>query len=174
MLAILLTIATSGGPAEADGAVPAPTGDQIVPPLHAVVIRAFEQPETPYGPGHRGIDLEADPGTLVAAAFDGQVTFAGVVAGNRTLTLDDGGGRLVSYSYLGATFVRTGTSVLAGEAVAATGPGHPGSSVSHLHMSLRLGSDRTYADPLPGLRHYLRAHPVPAVRLMPLGNSGAA
>jgi murein DD-endopeptidase MepM/ murein hydrolase activator NlpD len=61
-------------------------------PVHGPVIHAFEPPETPFGSGHRGIDVAAPIGTVVVAPEAGIVAFSGKVAGQLFVTLDHGGG----------------------------------------------------------------------------------
>lgn len=93
MLAVILV---SGGPI-AGRAAPAPDrslpdgslvvrgpavgADSAVAPVGGAVVRRFLRPATPYAPGHRGVDLGAQPGEPVRAAMDGTVTFAGPVGG---------------------------------------------------------------------------------------------
>ena len=50
----------------------------------------FDAPDTPYGPGHRGIDLPTLVGAPVRAVAGGTVTFAGSVAGTDVITIDHG------------------------------------------------------------------------------------
>ncbi|CAM5649737.1 hypothetical protein SMICM304S_06328 [Streptomyces microflavus] len=47
-----------------------------------------EPPAGPYGPGHRGVDLGARPGSEVLAAATGRVSFAGRVAGRGVLVIE--------------------------------------------------------------------------------------
>ena len=54
------------------------------------VVRGFEPPGSPYGPGHRGIDLAGRLGTPVLAVASGTVTFAGRVAGIDVVVVDHG------------------------------------------------------------------------------------
>ncbi|MBC3185320.1 M23 family metallopeptidase [Corynebacterium sp. zg-331] len=53
-----------------------------------VVRRAFEPTEHNWLSGHRGVDLEAHPGTPIYASGTGVVAFAGVVAGSPTVSID--------------------------------------------------------------------------------------
>ena len=63
----------------------APPLDPRIPPLRlpvwGMLVRGFEAPAGPYGPGHRGVDLRAPVRTPVAAPAAGTVGFAGRVAG---------------------------------------------------------------------------------------------
>ncbi|HKC29363.1 MAG TPA: hypothetical protein VKB75_15215, partial [Jatrophihabitans sp.] len=45
------------------------------------VVRPFDPSSTPYGPGHRGVDLRAERNAVVRSAGPGSVSFAGLVAG---------------------------------------------------------------------------------------------
>src|SRR5881296_292194 len=69
-------------------------------PVVGPVIRAFDPPDSPYGAGHRGIDIAAPVGTPVRAAAAGTVTFAGSVGGSLFVTVDHGAGLLSSYGWL--------------------------------------------------------------------------
>jgi murein DD-endopeptidase MepM/ murein hydrolase activator NlpD len=115
-------------------------------PVSGPVLRAFDPPDDPYGAGHRGIDIASPLGTPIRAPAPGIVTFAGKVAGNLFLTIDHGGGLESTYSWIATLAVNKGDAVTAGQAVATTGTGHPGSSITHLHMGVKL--DDVYVDPL--------------------------
>ncbi|MFQ5948287.1 MAG: M23 family peptidase, partial [Acidimicrobiia bacterium] len=67
-----------------------PTCTGLAAPVGGPVIRAFA-PVGAYG-GHWGIDFGVEVGTTVRTAAPGEVTFAGTVAGNRTVTVHHGGG----------------------------------------------------------------------------------
>src|SRR4029453_4714116 len=77
-------------------------------PILGPVIRGFDLPDDPYGPGHRGIDIAASVGTAIVAPADGTVAFAGPVGGLLFLTIDHGGGVSSTYSWLTANLVRKG------------------------------------------------------------------
>jgi murein DD-endopeptidase MepM/ murein hydrolase activator NlpD len=115
-------------------------------PVRGQVIRPFEEPSGPYGPGHRGIDIAAPFGTTFVAAQDGVVAFAGWVAGSLFLSIDHPDGVRTTYSWLSDVQVTEGDVVARGEPVGSTGSGHPGSSQPHLHFGARIGD--TYIDPM--------------------------
>ena len=110
------------------------------------VTRYFEAPESPYGPGHRGVDLAAAPGQEVLAADVGVVVFAGQVAGHGVVSLDHDGGLRTTYQPITPT-VTTGEQVYRGQPLGTVTPGHPGCSVAAcLHWGARRGTE--YVDPL--------------------------
>jgi murein DD-endopeptidase MepM/ murein hydrolase activator NlpD len=115
-------------------------------PITGPVIRPFDPPDSPYGSGHRGIDIAAPIGTTVVAPANGTVTFGGNVGGSLFLTIDHGGGVSSTYSWLSSVLVRKGDTVAQGQAVARSGPGHAGAATPHLHLGVKL--DGTYDDPL--------------------------
>jgi murein DD-endopeptidase MepM/ murein hydrolase activator NlpD len=115
-------------------------------PVVGPVIRAFDPPDSPYGSGHRGIDIAASVGTPVVAPADGTVVFAGPVGGSLFLTIDHGGGLESTCSWLSALSVHKGDFVTAGQAVAASGWGHPTEPMPHLHFGVKV--DDAYVDPL--------------------------
>jgi murein DD-endopeptidase MepM/ murein hydrolase activator NlpD len=141
----------------------APPGvDRRVPalrlPVRGPLVRGFEAPPGPYGPGHRGVDLCAPLGTPVAAPAAGAVGFAGRVAGSAWVSVLVAPGVVVTVGPL------LQPAVAAGQRVAALGPvgrlaaGHGGA----VHLSLRVDGD--YLDPLPWLvdRPRVRLAPLPA------------
>ncbi|WP_399889604.1 murein hydrolase activator EnvC family protein [Streptomyces sp. BBFR51] len=79
--------AADAGPRAPDPAVPAVAGLWPVGGRPAV-LRRWEPPATPYGPGHRGVDLAAAGGAPVRAVAAGRVSFAGRVAGRGVVSLE--------------------------------------------------------------------------------------
>ncbi len=81
--------------------------------LQAPVPGSVVAPFAPAGryEGHWGIDLAARYGSPVRASGSGVVTFAGSVAGMRSVTIDHGGGLRSSVSYLSEILVEAGTAV---------------------------------------------------------------
>jgi murein DD-endopeptidase MepM/ murein hydrolase activator NlpD len=115
-------------------------------PVTGIVLRGYDPPLSPYGSGHRGIDIAAPVGSPVGAPSAGVVTFAGKVGGQLFLTIDHGGGVQSTSSWLSSVGVRKGDLVTAGQVVAASGSGHPGDPRPSLHFGVRL--DGAYVDPL--------------------------
>lgn len=132
-------------------AVPAAVQAAAVRPVDGPVVAAFDPPDIPYGPGHRGVDLGADAGERVVAALDGTIAFAGPVAGVGWVTVDHGGGLATTYGDVMAA-VAEGQPVAAGQAV-----GHLADGAAHLDWGARLHG--RYIDPL-GLLGRWRAHRV--------------
>lgn len=136
LITLLLTLAT------------ALTGTWPVGPPRPPVVRGWEPPASPYGPGHRGVDLAAAPGTPVRAAAAGRVTFAGPVAGRGVLTIthpSPGPPLRTSYEPV-RPLVRAGAEVAEGEVVAVLTGARPHCAPTCLHWSLRRGD--TYLNPL--------------------------
>lgn len=57
------------------------------------VVHPFDPPATPYGPGHRGVDLAGRVGQPVHAAMAGTVSFVGMIAGRGVVVVDHGATR---------------------------------------------------------------------------------
>jgi murein DD-endopeptidase MepM/ murein hydrolase activator NlpD len=136
---------------------PDPVGVWPLDPQPAVV-HAFDPPTTPYGAGHRGVDLAGTPGQTVRTALPGTVTYAGRLAGLGVVVVNHGATR-TTYQPVTAT-VPVGTTVAAGTQI-----GTLELAGSHcfpracLHWGWIAGS--TYLDPL----RLVGAGPV---RLLPL------
>jgi murein DD-endopeptidase MepM/ murein hydrolase activator NlpD len=135
-------------------------------PVTGAVIRGFDPPGSPYGSGHRGIDVAAPSGTLVRAPAAGVVSFAGNVGGRLFVTIDHGGGLLSTCSFLSALLVHEGDLVAQGEGIALSGTGHVGDTTPNVHIGVRLNGE--YVDPLDYLRP---ASVVDLIRLAPIAPS---
>ena len=61
------------------------------------VLRGFDPPDQPWLAGHRGVDLQADPSSLVRSAGAGVVVFAGPLAGRGVVSVDHPGGLRTTY-----------------------------------------------------------------------------
>ena len=87
------------------------------------------------------------------------------LGGELFVTLDHGGGLASTYSWLSATVVRKGDVVALGQTIGSTGSGHPGASIPHLHLGMKL--DGAYLDPLEvlgplGVQDFIRLVPLAA------------
>ena len=79
------------------------------------VVRPFDPPDSPYGAGHRGVDLLGHVGQPVLSALPGTVSWAGSLAGRGVVVVDHGATR-TTYEPVSAT-VPVGTPVAAGTPV---------------------------------------------------------
>ncbi|WP_201302117.1 murein hydrolase activator EnvC family protein [Streptomyces tendae] len=169
-LVLLLTVLATGPPraAPAVSAVSATDAgrrapDPAVPTVarhwpvgtRPVVLRGWEPPATPYGPGHRGVDLAAGSGTRVRAVAAGRVSFAGPVAGRGVVSVELAGTGApplrTTYAPVEAT-VRKGDEVAAGEVLGMVGPAGPHCAPC-LHWGLLRGE--VYLNPLSLLPPWL-------------------
>ncbi|MFD9003135.1 peptidoglycan DD-metalloendopeptidase family protein [Streptomyces sp. NPDC059582] len=132
-----------------------------------MVLRGWEPPATVYGPGHRGVDLAASPGTPVRAVASGRVSFAGRVAGRGVVSVELTG---TGDPPLRTTYEPVRPSVHQGDALE---PGDPVGTVEPtgghcpapcVHWGLVRAT--TYLNPLTLLPPRL-LHPAPS-RLLPV------
>lgn len=130
---VLIFVPSASGAPECFG-LPAPVPGQVV---------AGYAPTGRYS-GHWGIDFDVPTGTVVRAVSSGVVSFAGTVAGNRTITIDHGGGLLTSYSFLDERWAHRGVNIASGQALGTSGLAH---DAGGLHFSVRIGG--AYVNPLP-------------------------
>ncbi|MFU8947043.1 murein hydrolase activator EnvC family protein [Mycetocola zhadangensis] len=125
----------------------------------SAVVRPFEAPATRYSAGHRGIDLAADPNTVVVAPEAGVVSFAGTVVDRPVLSITSDGGLVSSIEPVTAT-VQAGDAVAAGDVVGAVASGgHCGTTCAH--FGVRLYGE--YVNPLVLLQS------LPRAVLLPIG-----
>jgi murein DD-endopeptidase MepM/ murein hydrolase activator NlpD len=174
VLAVVLGAAATCGSASALGTPedPAPGGEWPLRPRPEVV-SAFDPPDSPWGAGHRGVDLVGDPGARVRSALPGVVGFAGPLAGRGVVVVVHGDTR--------TTYEPVTASVTVGDRVAAGGPiGRLDPSGGHcpprtcLHWGWLRGD--TYLDPLllvgagpVRLLPLWRPDPAPALSSLPAG-----
>ena len=121
--------------------VPVPAGAQASvsyrPPVDAPVVDPFRPPPEAWQAGNRGLEYATPAGTPVAAAADGEVTFAGPVAGGLHVVVLHADGIRTSYSFLQGVAVHRGDRVTQGQTVGTAGAG--------LHFGARAGD--VYIDP---------------------------
>jgi murein DD-endopeptidase MepM/ murein hydrolase activator NlpD len=113
------------------------------------VVRAFDPPAGPYGPGHLGVDLRAVAGERVAAAGPGVVRFAGPVAGRGVVVIEHADGIRTEYEPL-APLVSVGQRVRGGDVIGVLRGRHHGCAGPCVHWGARRGD--TYMNPLDLLR----------------------
>ncbi|MFE9451109.1 murein hydrolase activator EnvC family protein [Streptomyces sp. NPDC006739] len=165
LTSVLTSLAWADPPAPATPRAPVPAIARVWPVgTRPRVLRGWQPPATVYGPGHRGVDLAAPPGTAVRAVAAGRVSFAGRVAGRGVVSLELRGTDLrTTYEPVRAS-VGEGDEVVAGEVVGTVEPagGHCGPGC--VHWGLLRGD--TYLDPLSLLPPWL-LHAGPS-RLLPV------
>lgn len=141
-------------------AAPDPTGPAVgrAWPVgsHPPILRGWEPPTTPYGPGHRGVDLAALPGAPVRAVAAGRVSFAGRVAGKGVVSVELSGTGdpplRVTYEPVRVS-VKKGDEVAAGEVVGTVEAAGSHCTGTCVHWGLLRGE--TYLDPLSLLPPWL-------------------
>ncbi|MEU3662007.1 M23 family metallopeptidase [Streptomyces sp. NPDC032940] len=150
-------------PAAVAGAGPVREPGPVVPAVarfwpvgsRPAVLRGWEPPATPYGPGHRGVDLAAPAGTAVRAVAAGTVSFAGRVAGRGVVSLELTGTGApplrTTYEPVRAS-VRAGDEVAAGEVLGTVEPAGSHCAAC-LHWGVRRGD--VYLNPLALLPPWL-------------------
>jgi murein DD-endopeptidase MepM/ murein hydrolase activator NlpD len=161
IVTVALAVLWNAGPPPAAAATPG-----YLRPVRGPIVRRFEPPPTPFAAGHRGIDMAVPAGTPVLASNDGVVAFAGRVGFELFVSIDHPDGLRTTYSFLSAVSVARGEVVPRGRPIAASGPGHAGSTEPHLHFGARIGE--AYIDPEPLLLDGLRRDVSQAIRLVPV------
>lgn len=111
------------------------------------VVGAFDPPASPWGAGHRGVDLLGRPGQVVRSALPGTISYAGVLAGRGVVVVTHGATRTTYEPVTAAAGLSVGDPVGAGErlGVLEAAPSHCAPR-SCLHWGWLEGA--TYLDPL--------------------------
>ncbi|MGH3243090.1 MAG: murein hydrolase activator EnvC family protein [Spirillospora sp.] len=118
------------------------------------VVRAFSPPASPWGPGHRGVDLAARPGQPVYAAGPGRIAYADRLAGRGVVAIDHGALRT---TYLPVRpSIDVGRRVTSGTRIGTLEDGRH-CSATCLHWGLLRGS--VYLNPLSLVRRQVRLLP---------------
>lgn len=137
-------------------------------PLHPdpPVVHGFDPPSSPWGAGHRGVDLLGRPGQAVRSALPGTVSYAGVLAGRGVVVVSHGATRTTYQPVAAAADLAVGDPVGAGERLGALeAAGSHCAPRSCLHWGWLEGT--TYLDPL-------RLVGLGPVRLLPFLGEGTA
>jgi len=138
VLGLIVLLGFGGSPATAA----VPRWSWPLPAPHALS-RQYLAPATPYGPGHRGLDI-ASTGTEIRAPADGVVHFAGVVVDRPVLSIAHAGGLISSYEPVATTLV-AGDVVARGDLIGTLESGHCREQLC-LHFGVRLNGQ--YVNPL--------------------------
>jgi len=86
---------------------------------------------------HKGIDIGAPRGTSIYAAADGKVTYSGWMGGYGNLVIiSHGNGIETYYGHCSSLYVSAGSTVKAGDSIAAVGS-TGNSTGNHLHFEIR-------------------------------------
>lgn len=93
--------------------------------------------------GHWGVDFAVSPGAVVRAPLGGLVSFAGTVAGVRSVTIAPDDTHRVSVSFLSSVSVAEGAVVERGAPVGTSGWAH---GLDAVHLSVRVAG--RYVDPM--------------------------
>ncbi|MEU4153767.1 M23 family metallopeptidase [Streptomyces sp. NPDC026659] len=150
--------------ADAPEPVPRPPSDAGAPVPKAArtwpvgtrpaVLRGWEPPASVYGPGHRGVDLDAKAGAPVRAVAPGRVSYAGRVAGRGVVAVELAGTDLRTTYEPVAPSVKKGAEVGAGDVVGTVEPA-AGAHCARTCVHWGLLRGKTYLDPLELLPPWL-------------------
>ena len=156
-MVVLATPAEARRALEVGSSAPDPVGVWPLRP-EPEVVAGFDPPTSPYGAGHRGVDLAGSSGQWVLSSLPGTVTYAAPLAGRGVVVVDHGATR-TTYQPVTAT-VAVGAQVGAGDRIGRLdAPGSHCPPRACLHWGWV--ENETYLDPL----RLVGAGPV---RLLPL------
>lgn len=110
---------------------------------HQVTV-AFITPEHEYGPGHRGIDIAAQPGDPVFASAAGAISFSGSVAGRSILSINHNSG-VISSTEPVTSKLQAGEKVLAGQNIGLVSIGGH-CAANCVHFGIRVNGE--YRNPM--------------------------
>jgi len=117
-----------------------------------LISRDFDAPQSPWGPGHRGVDIDASGSGTLRAPVSGRLRFVGDVVSRGVVTIETSEGFLVSMEPV--TITREPESrVRAGQTIGVIEPGH--CPTRCVHLGLRI--DGNYVSPLRFLGYERRA-----------------
>jgi murein DD-endopeptidase MepM/ murein hydrolase activator NlpD len=128
---------------------------------HQAIIRDFVAPETPWGPGHRGIDIDASVSSTLRSPVAGRLRYVGEVVNRGVVTIETSEGFLVSMEPV-TIDVPSGSRVSAGQVLGSIDSGHCRSRC--LHLGLRI--DGHYVSPAKFLGVERRAALLPWVHAL--------
>lgn len=132
------------------GSNPASAAPRALWPVRGVILRLPAIPWPNWKPGHRGIDIAADPSTPVLSPASGRVVWVGVVADLPSISVVAAG---LKYTMQPVTSsLLKGDWVDRGQVIGEVDISDHCGATSCLHWSVRRGSDyldpRWFAEPL--------------------------
>lgn len=150
---VALLVLGAGGSAEALPSASTAASGWVWPvDDRRLVVRPFLAPPTPYGVGHRGVDLAASgAGVEVRAVTGGVVHFAGVVVDRPVITVRQG--QVLATVEPVEPLVEVGDTVRAGDVIGVLLPGHCARPC--VHLGVRVAGE--YVSPLLWLGGLQRA-----------------
>ena len=92
-----------------------------VPPTDRPVLDPFRDPGAPWQAGNRGIEYDTEPGDPIRASADGEVVFAGQVAGNLFVTVRHTVNLVTTMAFVAEITVAVGDVVEQGDVLAVAG-----------------------------------------------------
>lgn len=111
------------------------------------VARPFVEPPSPWGAGHRGVDLATAQGTTISAPAEGTVSFVGTVVDRPVLSVDHGGGFVSSFEPVDSELAAGDTVSTGDELGELIAGGHcAGEGADCVHWGVRLHGE--YINPL--------------------------
>lgn len=152
VLAVAFTVIGAAAPtaaAVAHGAASTTDAEEVAtgwiwPVTPAVITRPFAAPAHAYGPGHRGVDVDASAASVIVAPAAGVVAFSGTIAGRGVVTIDHGDGLVTTLEPVDGA-PPPGTAVGRGDAVGVPSVGGH-TRRGDLHFGVRRDGD--YVNPL--------------------------
>lgn len=116
-----------------------------VTPVSGTITSRYGSNELARDHTHQGLDIAAKTGTPIKAVAEGTVTYSGSMGGyGNLIIIDHGNGIETYYGHCSKLYAKVGTTVTAGETIAAVGS-TGNSTGSHLHFEIRRNGE--YVNP---------------------------
>ena len=122
-LCAVLTVHAAGAGASLSAQVASAeqTGGLHVPPTEKPVLDPFRDPGAPWLAGNRGIEYDTEAGDPIRATANGEVVFAGQVAGNLFVTVRHTANLVTTMAFVAEITVAVGDVVDQGDVLAVAG-----------------------------------------------------
>lgn len=136
-------------------------------PIESEVTRAYEPPAVNWLPGHRGIDLAAEPGETVRTPEEGIVSWIGTIDGVPMMTVTHRGGIRTTYQPV-ETLLSIGDRVIGEEAIGSVAELPESAAYEHVGLHFGVKRGEQYLDPLI----WLAGNPLSPIRLFGIHDVG--